>query len=70
MDMTRVARLNEHMWTELFIENSEYLADEIDGMIERLKYFSDIIKSKSKSELIETLKQGSDRKKFLTGEEL
>ena len=33
--MIRVARLNEHMWTELFIENSEYLADEIDGMIER-----------------------------------
>ena len=29
-DMTRVARLNEAMWTELFMENPTYLVEEID----------------------------------------
>ena len=35
-DMTRVARLNETMWTELFLENREYLAQEIDSLAQRL----------------------------------
>lgn len=35
-DMTRVARLNETMWSELFIENRDYLGREIDGLIDRL----------------------------------
>ena len=28
-DLTRVAKLNEDMWTELFLENPDNLADEI-----------------------------------------
>ena len=35
-DLTRVAKLNEHMWTELFLENPDYLAEEIDTLIENL----------------------------------
>jgi hypothetical protein len=35
-DMTRVARLNEYMWTELFMDNSEYLTEEVDALIDRL----------------------------------
>ena len=33
-DMTRVARLNEDMWTELFLENKEALVREIDTLVE------------------------------------
>ena len=33
-DLTRVAKLNEHMWTELFLENGENLVNEIDGLVE------------------------------------
>ena len=62
MDMTRVARLNENMWTELFIENSEYLSVEIEGLIERLHCFNKLIKTNNKTELIQILKRGSDRK--------
>ncbi len=70
MDMTRVARLNENMWTELFIENSEYLSVEIEGLIERLHCFNKLIKTNNKTELIQILKRGSDRKKLLSGEEI
>lgn len=70
MDMTRVARLNEYMWSELFIENADYLSGEIEGLIERLKYLNELIQTKSKQELMQVLKQGSDRKKLLSGEKL
>ena len=36
-DLTRVAKLNEHMWTELFLENPENLTNEIDMLIDNLK---------------------------------
>ena len=34
-DMTRVARLDENMWTELFLANSDYLADELEIFIKK-----------------------------------
>ncbi len=38
-DMTRVAYLNEQMWTQLFVDNRENLCREIAGLIERLEQF-------------------------------
>ncbi len=35
-DMTRVAALNDRMWSEIFIDNKDYLIFEIDGLIEHL----------------------------------
>ena len=32
-DLTRVAWLNETMWTDLFLENRDYLLEELDRMI-------------------------------------
>lgn len=43
-DMTRVARLNVAMWTELFISNSDCLADETDALILRLSALSKAIR--------------------------
>lgn len=57
-DLTRVAWLNEKMWTELFIENGDYLAAEIDLVVENLKKYSDAIKSKDEKGLEELLREG------------
>ncbi len=35
-DMTRVAALNDRMWSEIFLENKDFLLAEIDGLIEHL----------------------------------
>ncbi len=35
-DMTRVAALNDRMWSEIFLDNKDYLLEEIDGLIEHL----------------------------------
>lgn len=61
-DMTRVAKLNEYMWTELFLENPDYLANEIDGLIERLQEFSKVIKGGDEKKLFDLLKVGRERK--------
>ena len=44
-DMTRVAWLNEHMWSELFFENKEPLIDEIDTIIASLTEYRDALET-------------------------
>lgn len=61
-DMTRVAKLNENMWTELFLENKDCLSYEIDGLIKRLEEFNSAIKNKDKISLFNLLKKGREMK--------
>lgn len=60
-DMTRVARLNETMWTELFLANGDNLADEVDGLIERMQAYSKAIRAKDADTLRELLKEGREK---------
>lgn len=63
-DMTRVAHLNEYMWTELFMENRENLARETDKLIEHLLEYSDALKQGDKDRLFKILKDGREQKDF------
>lgn len=65
MDMTRVARLNETMWTELFLDNADYLLDEVDGMIERLSLYKRALGEKDRAALFDMLSQSRQRKESL-----
>ena len=62
-DMTRVAKLNVPMWTELFLENSDYLADEIDTLIANLQEYSDAIRAGDAATLSALLEEGRTTKK-------
>ncbi|MBQ6252703.1 prephenate dehydrogenase [Ruminococcus sp.] len=44
-DMTRIATMNEKMWTDLFMQNREHLQYELDTLIENLKKYSAALKS-------------------------
>jgi len=61
-DLTRVAKLNEDMWTDLFLDNAEPLVKEIDCLCEQLKLYSNAIKSADSNTLKELLKQGREIK--------
>lgn len=61
-DLTRVAYLNENMWTELFLDNRENLCREIDSLICELKKYSDAMKKDDEKELKELLKEGREIK--------
>lgn len=66
-DLTRVAKLNETMWTELFLDNRENLINEVDTIIENLQQYSAALKSKDADTLKELLKQGRVRKEKIDG---
>ena len=63
-DLTRVACLNENMWTELFLENANNLTEEIDRLIDNLKDFSDAIKTRDRETLFALLKDGREKKEL------
>lgn len=67
-DLTRVAKLNEHMWTELFLENADNLVNEIDGLIGELTKYSTAIKENDADTLRELLKDGREKKAIIDGE--
>lgn len=62
MDMTRVARLNETMWTELFLDNADYLLQEVEGMIERLGEFKKALGGRDRKALFDMLKHSREQK--------
>ncbi len=61
-DLTRVAYLNETMWTELFLENASALVPEIDEVIEHLTEYRDTIASGDAETLHRLLREGRERK--------
>ncbi len=61
-DMTRVAKLNEELWSQLFFSNQQNLLEEIDGLIHRLTEYRDAIREKDENGLKELLSQGRKRR--------
>lgn len=64
-DLTRVAKLNADMWTELFLLNREYLVCELDGLVERLTQYRNAIAQTDGEALRALLQEGTDRKTAL-----
>lgn len=62
-DMTRVAKLNEEMWTELFLENKDNLAFEIDTLIKNLQQYKTALENADSEKLSSLLAEGKAKKK-------
>ena len=58
-DLTRVARLNEKMWGELFMCNRENLIWEIDNIMNNLAMYRDALATGNLNELEQLLKEGT-----------
>lgn len=58
LDLTRVAKLNEEMWTPLFMLNKEPLCREIKCIIERLNEYLDAIEQDDSERLKQLLRDG------------
>ena len=61
-DMTRVARLDEVMWTELFLDNADHLTVELEGLIGHLNEYLAALKSGDADTLRALLKDGREKK--------
>ena len=66
-DMTRVARLDENMWTELFLDNADNLSAELDALMEHLQEYSKALKEKDADALRALLKDGREKKAAVGG---
>ena len=66
-DLTRVAWLNEGMWTELFLENKDSLLRELDYFINSLSEYRDAIKNNDSEKLRNLLAYGKKCKEEIDG---
>ena len=67
-DLTRVAKLNEAMWTELFLDNAEHLGFELDCLIRSLQEYRDAIAAGDAQALERLLREGRERKEAIDTE--
>lgn len=65
-DMTRVARLAEDMWTELFFDNRDALLPEVDGLVQRLTQYRDALRDNDHETMRALLREGREVKEQLT----
>ena len=57
-DMTRVAKLNPQMWSELMLENRDYLVPQIENLQENLEAFKKALDNNDKDTLEKLLDEG------------
>ncbi|MDL2296284.1 prephenate dehydrogenase [Lachnospiraceae bacterium OttesenSCG-928-E19] len=67
-DMTRVAKLNENMWTELFMKNREYLAEEVKQLMGRLELYLDAIENVDEETMKKLLREGREKRQAIEEE--
>ncbi len=68
-DLTRVARLNPDMWTELFLENADYLSNEIATLINNLSQYKEALDERDETRLHDLLAEGDRIKRSIEGQQ-
>ncbi len=66
-DMTRVATLNEEMWTELFLVNKDNLTEEISALIDALTQYRTALENSDEKALTQLLREGRMLKEAVDG---
>ncbi len=61
-DMTRVAHLDEAMWTELFLDDADYLSEQLSILIEHLNEYRDALEARDAERIQALLKDGREKK--------
>ncbi|MBQ6489141.1 MAG: prephenate dehydrogenase [Solobacterium sp.] len=67
-DLTRIARINEEMWPELFMLNEDYLTAEIEALAAELLKFGELIRTGNTEEMKRLLIQSTERRKAFEGQ--
>ena len=61
-DMTRIATMNEKMWTDLFMQNRQNLQYELDTLIENLQKYSEALKNGDADRMKALIAEGRELK--------
>ena len=63
-DLTRIARINEHMWTELFLANKDELLDQMDLFMRQFSRMRDALAGGDTETLKEMMRLSTYRRAF------
>lgn len=61
-DLTRIAKINDKMWSELFIMNKERLLQNMDAFIEEFKLFRKYISEENEEEMRSKMRKATQRR--------
>lgn len=63
-DLTRIANINENMWSELFLMNKKPLLDQMDSFINEMNTLRNMLSNDDKNGLCEKMKLSTQRRKL------
>lgn len=61
-DLTRIAKINDEMWSELFLLNKEELLTQMDLFMDKFKYLRDSIENEDKERMKEIMRLSTKRR--------
>lgn len=61
-DLTRIARINENMWTELFIDNKDELLTQMDLFISKFGHLRDALETENREVMKEMMRLSTKRR--------
>ncbi len=63
-DLTRIAKINEHLWTELFLLNKENLVQQIDDFVAEISDFRNALQSEDTEKMKQKFITSTQRRKY------
>ncbi len=61
-DLTRIAKINGEMWSELFIRNKQFLLDEMDGFMNQFTALRNMLENEDKEGMCEMMAISTQRR--------
>lgn len=61
-DLTRIAKINETLWAELFLENKDALINQINVFESSINHLKQLLMDEDKEELINALKKAKEKR--------
>ena len=63
-DLTRIARINEVLWSELFFMNKDILIREIEDFVAEINHLKNTLQNNDEKELKRLFVQATERRKL------
>lgn len=63
-DLTRIAKINEHLWTELFLLNKDNLVQQIEDFVSEISDFKDALEREDVEKMKQKFITSTERRKY------
>lgn len=63
-DLTRIARINENMWSELFLSNKDVLLEQMDNFMEEFSVIRDMLSNGDREGLCDKMRLSTQRRAY------